>query len=83
MREDDTGQYGESLTEAFSELADPMNPAGTYTYVADQPTRNKAEKVALDAQADFREAAGDQAEKAMRGLHWSVRKVPRTPDNDP
>lgn len=68
----DLGQYGEMLSEATSPDADPTSYSG-WRYVAQGPFTNQAEKVAKDAEADWKRQAGKDAN--TNGMYWTVEKV--------
>jgi hypothetical protein len=73
--DDDTGRFGERLSEAMSSEADPNNKDGSYKYVADQlPTINWAAKAKLDAEEAYKR---QYPEANMNGLVFPFRKVDR------
>lgn len=69
----DVGEYGESLSEAFSPDADPLNEDGKYRYKAGLRI-NFAAKAVEDAVAQSRK---EHPEGSEHGHRWVVRKVSR------
>ena len=68
--ERNTGHYGEWLPDATSDRADPNRYDDPLRYVTSGPFTNWAEKAAKDAEAVYREAAGEKAN--LNGLFWTV-----------
>lgn len=71
MVEADTGNLGESLSEATS--PDASGPNRKYHYEAEGPFANNAAQVAAAARDKYRK---DWPDKNLEGLFWAVKKVP-------
>lgn len=72
----DTGSYGESISEATSEAANPNNYAGGIRYSAEGPFTNYAARTAEDAKEKWRT---ENPGVSMAGLNWVVRRHEYTP----
>lgn len=70
---DDLGPHGHLMSEATSPDADPNNYDSPLRFVADGPVTDWARKTQMDAEAAWREAAGEKAN--MNGLIFPVRKL--------
>lgn len=70
---DDIGPHGHLMSEATSDEANPNNYDSPLRFVADGPVTDWAQKTKLDAEAAWREAAGEKAN--MNGLIFPVRKL--------
>lgn len=75
--EADTGRYGESLSEATAPGADASDYTTGYRYVPKGPFTNQAEKVAREAEEQWRKTAGKDV--SMAGMFWTVEKETYTP----
>lgn len=69
----DLGPHGHLMSEATALEADPMDYDNPLRFVADDPVTDWARKAQLDAEAAWREAAGENAN--MNGLIFRVRKL--------
>ena len=70
---DDIGPHGHLMSEATSPDANPNNYDSPLRFVGEAPITDWARKAQLDREAEWREAAGDNAN--MNGLIFPVRKV--------
>lgn len=70
---DDIGPHGHLMSEATSTDADPNNYDSPLRFVSDGPITDWARRAQMDAEAAWREAAGEKAN--MNGLIFPVRKL--------
>lgn len=68
--ERNTGRHGEWLPDATSDAADPNNYDDPLRFVPHGPFTNWAEKTVQDAEAEWRKAAGKDAN--LNGMFWTV-----------